>query len=307
MANFKLVEDSSDISWFDLPLGRTMKLLQWGGDPKGSKLDLALDRSIAGVDLKVLPDKVPAASSLFTLKGTAAGTSVGVAAYLPGSGQSNRYSEDLKVQVGGSPKKQPGYSVDLLSDLALLGHPRQVHSYSRIVKRDPSDNTHILSQNTQPGHYNCGDVAASYGPKLFSKETYTSYFVYYLSPTSNRMVDLRFDAGRLRHGISKIKLSLDKGTPVRVWLIHADGFGTPVIRPDWRTHYLTVIGYSATRFLYLDPWPHGSRLDYDGGMYSKTRNEFMGELEFDPTRLELGIGSPSGALGVHKYLVIGGP
>jgi hypothetical protein len=166
MANFKIPENGQDISWFDLPLNRAIKLLQWGGDASGNKLQLALDRSLANVDLKVLPDKVSAASTLFTIKGTTTPLDFGVTASLAGTIQ--RYSEDLKVHVGDSPTKQPGYTVDLLSEVALTGNALQVYQYSRILK-DPPDSTHILSQDTRRGHFNCGDVAASYGIKIFSK------------------------------------------------------------------------------------------------------------------------------------------
>src|SRR5262249_19785836 len=158
-----------------------------------NKLRIALDRSLANVNLKVLPDKVSAASTLFTIKGTATPLDFGVTACVAGTAQ--RYSEDLKIHVGGSPTKQPGYTVDLLSDVALTGNAVQIHQYSRIVK-DPSDNTHILSQDTRRGHFNCGDVAAGYGKKIFSKPASLSYFVYYLPPTSDKMADLRFNANR---------------------------------------------------------------------------------------------------------------
>ena len=303
MANFKIPENGEDISWFDLPLNRTMKLLQWGGDATGNKLELALDRSLPGIVLTVLPDKVSAASTMFTLRGSAATSAFGVTACIAGT--TERYSEDLKVQVLNNPTKQPGYTVDLLSDVALSGNALQVHRYSHIM-RDPSNNTHILSQKTT-GLLNCGDTAASYGPKIFRKETSTSYFQYYLPPTSDKMADLRFNASRVGEGIAKIKTMLSKGQPVRVWLIHHDGFSRPVIHGDTRTHFLTIIGFSATKFLYLDPWPSGSVLDYDGGMYSKRSIAFMGELEFDASHLDLGIVSPSTAGGAHTYKVLAGP
>src|SRR5262249_35134812 len=108
-------------------------------------------------------------------------------------------------------------------------------------------------------------------------------------------------------GIAKIKASLSKGVTVRVWLIHHDGFSRPVIHGDTRTHFLTIFGFTATKFLYLDPWPSGSKLDYEGGMYPKKTIAFMGELEFAPSHLDMGIGSPSGFKGLHKYLVLAGP
>jgi len=172
--------------------------------------------------------------------------------------------------------------------------------------RDPPNNTHILSQRTS-GVLNCGDTAAAYGPKIFSKDTFTSYYKYYLPPTSDKMADLRFNASAVRDGIAKIKAFLSKGVPVRVWLIHHDGFNRPVILGDTRTHFLTIIGFSATKFLYLDPWPGGSLLDYDGGMYAKRSIAFMGELEFDASRFDMGIASPTAATGAHKYKVLAGP
>jgi len=304
VANFKIPENAEDISWFDLPLNRTMKLLQWGGDLSGNRLELALDRSIPTVDLKVLPDKISSSSTLFTLKGIATTGEFGITACVAGTAQ--RYSEDLKVQVRGNPTKQPGYTVDLLSDVALYGNALQVYRYSRIM-RDPPNYTHILSQRTGGGVLNCGDTAADYGPKIFSKNTYTNYYQYYLPPTSDKMADLRFNASRIGDGIARIKAFLGKGTPVRVWLIHHDGFSRPVIHGDTRTHFLTIIGFSATKFLYLDPWPTGSFLEYDGGMYAKKSIAFMGELEFDASHLDMGIASPSAATGAHKYKVLAGP
>ena len=257
MANFQIAENHEDISWFDLPLNRTMKLLQWGGDASGNKLQLALVPSLPSVDLKVLPDTgtVSAASTLFTLTGSSSGADFRVTACVQGT--TVRYSQDLEVHVGGSPTKQPGYTVDLLANVALTGNALQVYRYSRIMK-DPSDATHILCQDTRRGHYNCGDVAAAYGEisdpksylnapkykakKIFPKEVYLRYQLYYLPPTSRKMADLRFKKDKVRSGIQQIKYLLNNGTPVRVWLIHDDGFATPVIQRDTRTHYLTIIG-----------------------------------------------------------------
>ena len=121
------------------------------------------------------------------------------------------------------------------------------------------------------------------------------------------MNDLRFDADRVKKAIAKLKALLDQGQTVRVWLVHHDGFSIPTIQNDWRAHFLTIFGYSGRRFPYLDPWPSGSVLEYDGGMFSKRQIAFMGELTFDPDHLELRIGSPAGSLGVHEYKVIAGP
>jgi hypothetical protein len=283
-----------------------MKLLQWGGDPGGNQLGLGLDPPTPSVELKVLPDKVSAASTVFTLKGNAEGVSCRVRASQSSGGRAKGFSEDLKVNVCGAPTNQPGYSVDLVADLAANGSSYQVYAYHRIMN-DSATDEHILSQDIRRGHFNCGDVAASYGRKIFGKETFTTNVQYYLPAKTDQIADLRFDPTLVEHGIQKIQLLLRRGTPVRVWLIHHDGFSHPVIRGDPRTHYLTIVGFSSNRFLYLDPWPAGSVLYYTGGMYSVKRIAFMGELTFDRAHPESGIFSPLVRSGQHGYTVIAGP
>jgi hypothetical protein len=70
MANFQILETSQGISRFDLPLNRSVKLKQGGGDGNGNKLDVVLESPVSGLDLKVLPDSLPAASTAFTLLGS---------------------------------------------------------------------------------------------------------------------------------------------------------------------------------------------------------------------------------------------
>jgi len=305
MANFKIGENGLDISSFDLPLNRTIRLLQWGGDFSGNKLEVSLTSSTPSVVVTPLPDKLPAASTAFTVKGTVTPLRVTVGAYIAGSGLTNRFSEDLTINVCGEPVKQPGYSTDMLSDLAISGNAKQIHTYTQIV-RGPSTDKNILSQNTTAGHYNCGDVAGAYGSKIFAKPTHTTYYRYYLTPTSDKMADLKFDEKMIRNGVSRIKSLIDQKISVRLWAIHHDGFAK-VIVGDTRTHYQTVIGYSGDKFLYIDPWPSGSKLQYDGGMYAKTWVAFLGELTFDASDFSNGINSPSGSKGLHTYRIIAGP
>jgi len=304
MANFKLSEHGKDISSFVIPQGRSVKLVQWGGDWAGNKLELDLNTS-GGIDMTVHSDKLSAASTLFTLVGRISHASGKVSAFVATSGKTQHYSEQLNVTVGGTPQRQPGYTIDLLADLAISGNATDIDMYSKIIN-GPCDNTHVLSQDTRSGHFNCGDVANSYGPKIFKKPTSISAFVYYKSGTSDKLVDLRFDEKRVEAGIHKIKALLNKGTPVRVYLVHHDGFKFPIAN-DWRSHFLTIIGYAGNSFLYLDPWPSGSKLRYNGGVFPEMWNCFIGELTWDPSHLDLGIGSPAGAAGLHTYRVIAGP
>ncbi len=304
MANFKLSEHGKDISRFVIPQGRSVKLVQWGGDGAGNKLELDLSTA-GGLDMTVHSDKLSAASTLFTLVGRISHASGKVSAFVAGSGKTRHYSEQLDVVVGGTPQRHTGYAVDLLAELAISGNATDIDLYSRIID-GPCDNKHVLSQDTRKGHYNCGDVANSYGPKIFKKPTSVNAFVYYKTGTSDKLDDLRFDETKVAAGISKIKAMLSKGTPVRVYLVHHDGFKFPIAN-DWRSHYLTIIGFAGNSFLHLDPWPTGSKLEYDGGVFPKRWNCFIGELTWNPSRLELGIGTPASAIGAHNYRVIAGP
>ncbi|MGN6308312.1 MAG: hypothetical protein ACTHNN_01995 [Xanthobacteraceae bacterium] len=299
MANFKIPEDGEDIHSFDLPTGRKVTLLQWGGDAGGNKLKLAVD---SGVSLDVLPTKLPAASTAFTLESTVPGAVVRVSAVVDGTTQ--KYSSDLVVNVKGKPKKHVGYDFDLISNLAITGNAKDIRNYSQMMV-DPEP---LLGQNTAEGHYNCGDVSASYGSKLFHKPTSVTYNAYYLKPTSKKMEDLRFNPDQMRNAIGRIRNLLRQGTSVRVWLIHDDGFGS-VIQSTDATHFVTIVGCGGNNFLYIDPWPGGSRFPYDGGMYPPRRapRTFFGQFEFDPTQLELGIRNSPASRGSMPYTVIAGP
>jgi hypothetical protein len=206
------------------------------------------------------------------------------------------------VNVKGAPQKHPGFEVDLLSKLAISGNGNDIATYTKVVQA----NKVLLEQNTTAGKYNCGDVSAGYGPKIFNTPASVTYNVYYKTPTSNKMADLRFDPVQMQGAISRIKALLFKGTPVRVWLIHDDGFGQQIQGSD-ATHFSTIFAYGGGKFLYLDPWPDGSVMSYEGGMYGASRNPYMGQFEFDLSHLELGIRNSTKTLGSMPYTIIAGP
>jgi hypothetical protein len=305
VANFKIGENGADITSFDLPLNRPVSLVQWGGDGQGRPLEVAVTSGAGQVTLEVGPERLPSASTRFTVTGRQKGAEVTLGAFVAGSGRSQRYSRDLTLRVRGMPRSHPGYTVDLLAQLAMRGNARQIRDYATLLQ-GPYDRRHPLSQDTRGGHFNCGDVAGGYGRRYFGQPTHLPYFTYYRPPASDQMFDLRFDPARVAAGIARIQSMVTRGVTVRLWTVHHDGFAR-VIQPDWRTHFLTVIGHAPGRFLCLDPWPDGSAMAYDGGMYSFVTHGFLGELVYDPAHLELGIGSPVMRLGLHRYLVIAGP
>ena len=166
----------------------------------------------------------------------------------------------------------------------------------------------ILKQDTTAGHYNCGTVSENYGQKFFHNKTSVTYFAYYLSPTSDKMADLRFDPKRMAASIALIQNLVRQGIPVRVWIVHDDGFGKVISETD-PTHFVAIVGYGGNRFLYIDPWPSGSALGYNGNMYppKTTSPTFFGQFEFDPGHLELGIRNSPTSKGSMSYVVVAGP
>lgn len=90
MANFKISMTGTDIGEFDLPVGREMKLVQWGGDASGNRLELVVNPPVSSAELNILPDKLGAASTAFALKGNTAGVSFKVSAFVRGSSPRKR-------------------------------------------------------------------------------------------------------------------------------------------------------------------------------------------------------------------------
>ncbi|MEQ1952941.1 hypothetical protein [Mesorhizobium sp. CN2-181] len=308
MANFQIYETKEDISAFDLPLNRDVKLRQYGGDRDGNRLEVTLaPGGPGGVDLTVLPEKLDAASTAFNARGTRQGAYVEISAFVAGSGQTQYYSKNLGLTVHGAPTKNAGYDVDLLSNLAISGNGAQILTYTRIF-HGSAGKSNMLSQDPDKPVLDCGDVAGAYGAKLFGKATNTDWIAYYLPPKTSKRADLRFEPGQMRAKIARIKRLLDQNISVRVWVVDDDGFSIPFIQSNANnTHFITLIGYAASKFMMIDPWPGGSSLNYDGGMYTARKVNFLGELVFDPMDLDKGIHSPATVGGIMSYTVIAGP
>ena len=221
----------------------------------------------------------------------------------------------LKVTVG-TVTNDTGMKVDLLADLGRSDDARKLDAYRRAL--DPNNNAvsndsdtwaaklagQPFKQNTTPGKYDCGETIGRFGKDLFGGVSLTYGKAYYLKPTSDRMDDLQMDVPALTGGMKAIRKLLDDKKTVRVFVAHLDGFTTPVITNTAHTHFLSIIGYggdSNDKFLYIDPWPGGSKLKYTSGIFGNVSSAFMGTLYFDGKRLT------NVAHGSHDYVVIAGP
>lgn len=308
MAHFMIGETSEAISKFHLPLNRTIKLVQSGGDGQGNRLEVAAVDSSPALDIKTLPDKLPAASTAFTVRGVHPKTYTTLVGYVAGSQQGTAYTGKLEVWTGGAVQNHTGYEVDLLANAARFGDASRVHMYRKFLF-DNQDNTNPLSQRTT-GKLNCGEAARAAGPKLFGGKMDTTGSPttgrWYLSGHGGKRANLRFDPSRMAASVGKIQASLRKGNPVRLWVAVHDEFADTITAAYG--HYVTLIGLKGNRFLLFDPWPGGSVLKYAGGVYGEGDSQFLGELEFDPNEPEKGLRSASNSLGNHRnYVALAGP
>jgi len=107
ISNFKLSEHDKDISSFVIPQSRSVKLVQWGGDWAGNKLELDL-KTAGGVDIIVHSDKLSAASTLFTLVGRIHYATGKISAFVAGSGQTQRTTAS-SISASARPRGAAGY------------------------------------------------------------------------------------------------------------------------------------------------------------------------------------------------------
>lgn len=306
MANFRIGENGQGISQFDLPCGRGVNLVQWGGDADGNKLELAVVDHTGNFSLVVHKTKLAEASTLFTVRGDTPDSSCKISACIQGSGGTKHYSEMLKLNVRGKPQLHPEYEVDLIAKMAISGNAKQIFQYSEIVDQSRKGCTALLGQRTS-GTLNCGDVAAKYSPKLFGTPTFKGMQKYYVPPKNSNALDLRFNPQIVSTGLARIKAQIRKGSAVWLWCIHDDGFTFPEIIDTYPTHYVAAVGFGGNKLLYIDPWPKGSKMEYDGGMYPKQFVPHFGELFFNPANPSFGLSTMTTGGSFRMIRVIAGP
>jgi hypothetical protein len=232
----------------------------------------------------------------------------------------------LRVTVGKVTNFR-GWKYDLLAD--LLGRsedPIKLIAYTRILSKDNNLvgnweewdkllKDQPLKQITDPDHpnrWNCGAAASQFGFNFFGRSHFTAGSQRYYKPfvprgKINKVDDILFDVHKLVDGVTKIIQLLAQKTAVEVFMAHNDGFtvSNGVIQQSGNTHFVTIVGCDefGSKFLVTDPWPGGSRCTYTSGIFGNVDSAFMGTLENFGDIVK----TPSGSLGVHKYILLTGP
>ncbi len=233
----------------------------------------------------------------------------------------------LPVKVG-KVTNHANFAVDLFAELGRSEDPRKLSVYQRAL--DPVNNALPDSRDTwdsrladqplkqitdphTPSKWNCGAALSDFGTKYFKRIDSSEATLYYNKPKSGERADIfnAINAAKLRAGVDKIRALLRHQTAVRVFVSHH----YPVklngarVSPTGHTHYLSIIGFGEVnrkqRFLYIDPWPAGSKLTYNSGIFGDVNSIFMGQLEYDADVLQT---PPSATFNQsHDYLVLAGP
>ncbi len=296
--------DGHAIVW--LPLGVEITLDVLGGELEMSTSPSVPDQRAVVSDS---PDKVAVSKvyrafrgMTFTLKASAPANE-----YVRFLDRSGREVGRL-VAVAREVKKHPGMEFDLLADIIGGSDPRKTLAVQRLLF-NLSEN--IFDQNNDAnekeyGHLACGKVVNGSGKALFGSMSpifYENPFHEPLNQVKDRS-DVKYKAVKIFPVRTAIREYLAKGTPVRVGVLDSP-VGMFVQNRKLVAYYsgghtTLIVGCdsSASKFLYIDTWPGGSHMKYEGGLSGAVadRCEYMGmyTAKFDPTRA---VGSATGSGG----------
>jgi hypothetical protein len=239
----------------------------------------------------------------------------------------NTTYEELGITVG-IVTNHGNFRYDLLAD--LLGRsedPVKLWAYQRILAKENnvvSDRDkwsevlkdQPLKQKTE-GTLDCGTACDRFGNRFYGRKHYHvgAQSPYYrpfwktgMGVGKKDQIDI--DADAQKRGVTEITRLLGKGEAVVVFVVHHDGFNVDrsgKILVSGETHWLTIVGCDAlsSNFLYTDPWPYGSFLSYNSGIFGDVNSQFMGILTFNKDSNQ--VVTPNGSAGGFKYLLLSGP
>ncbi|HEX2660405.1 MAG TPA: hypothetical protein VHU40_19125 [Polyangia bacterium] len=187
-------------------------------------------------------------------------------------------------------------AVDLLAQVSNGQDARKVVAIQQILQ---NHRTPIIDQLSGPyGNEDrliCGTVVDQAGRALFGRVDYSDRSYHRPIKRGAGIGDMpwdkiTYDPLTTQIALTKIKGLLDRGTPVRVGAVY---------KPEWSMlaangalqaeksggHSILIVGYTGSRFLYLDPFVGLSRTKYQGGLsFNKDLLcRYLGVLEITTT------------------------
>lgn len=275
MARFETVDGTSFKSTvhgdkrLTIPLGKSVDIYLRGTDSAGRHLTIkpALKQFIEVVKTV----RISAEKQLVTIKGKAAGWEKLAAFDAAGNSQAM-----VKI-ITGVLKPHNGMVHDLLYEkLANSGDSKLMHLLRQILENQVGNTFNQHSdENVErfDSDLACGQVVEANWNDLGLNKTFIDLVAYHnkLAGRVSSKNQVTYKAATLTSGRNSIKRLLSTGTPVRVGvMLRAEQM--TVINGDLIAyhhggHYVLIVGCNANadEFLYIDPYPGGSKLKYTGG------------------------------------------
>lgn len=182
------------------------------------------------------------------------------------------------VIVAGDFKNHPGMEIDLLAKVCQAGDALKLLRVQQLLFNQDGN---IFNQNSEAnlhkfGNLMCGAVAKGRAIELFGEVNVLDYTHPYHEPLGAGPVadrsEVKYRSGIITKVRQKIVSFLTKGTPVRVGVLDSPVGMTPhkhnLIAWEAGGHTVVIVGCDkdGLNFMYVDPWPDGSKLTYLGGI-----------------------------------------
>jgi hypothetical protein len=259
-------------------LGKEGELEQWGStDANGKTADIHLDREGA-VEVRLIDrpssDKPFTVSKRrFALKAVGEGS-----ATISGKGEHETVRSPLKV-LAGEFKNHKGMVKDLLADVGRGSDPYLLYQLQRLLHSSVNNLFNQLNDaNVAKMHsaLACGRVAKASGEILIGKVVSHSFEKDSSYHIATRKVagrdDVKYDANVMQKARQAIAVHVKRGNPVLVGCamdpkgsMLKDGH-LQATRDGGHTVLIVGCNEAATEFLYVDPYPGGSTMKYQGGI-----------------------------------------
>jgi hypothetical protein len=240
-------------------------------------------------------------------------------AWLSGKSAGSSTVAPLRVCVGNF-KNQDGLTIDLIASACRSSDPTAILEFQRLLD-NISDNLFNENSDANIDHWGqlaCGTVAKVGGMQLLSRKTNYSYHTYHmpLKRVDNRS-DVQYKPGIISKAAAAIKRQLKTGVPVLAGVVYdpstsmLQGGELAVTRGGGHTVLIVGSDEKGEKFLYIDPYPESSKMQYQGGMaaYPFPVCNFLGTFEIGDLAGRTGILRQSAAtVGVLGELeIVSGP
>ena len=181
------------------------------------------------------------------------------------------------IAVSGNVENHPGMQFDLLADVMRGSNPVKTLAVQRLLLNDANNifnQKNAANVKRHGGPMECGKVVNASGKDLFGTMSPIFYEYPYHEPLDqvNDRADVRYTPETIFLVRTAIKGLLAKGTPVRVGVLDSPvGMfvqDRQLIAYFTGGHTTLIVGCdkAASTFMYIDTWPGGSKLKYQGGI-----------------------------------------